>query len=58
MFMRKPKGYVADDAAWEPKVAPTSVNVLVSDDMEDTGLLDAAGNKLYRRRQSAGFVRF
>lgn len=56
--MNKPKSYEADDAAWDTKVAPTSLNVLVSDDLEETGLLDAKGNKLYRRHQSPGFIKF
>lgn len=60
--MRKPKSYEAayeaDDAAWDTKVAPTSLSVLVSDDLEETGLLDAKGNKLYRCRQSAGFIKW
>lgn len=42
------RSYVADDAAWDEKVAPTSVSVIVCDDLIDTGLLDAAGVKLYR----------
>jgi hypothetical protein len=53
---KNPGSYIADNEAWDDKIAPTTLNVLVSDDMEETGLLDVLGNKLYRRRKQVGFL--
>lgn len=51
-----PRSYIADDAAWDEKVAPTAIEVVVTDGLHDTGLLDANGIKLYRVRDRAGFL--
>lgn len=53
----KPKAaWIADDEWIEPPVMDTSITVIEDDD-DWTGLWDAQGNPLYRKKAPMGFVR-
>jgi len=50
------RGYIADDAAWEQKVCPETIDVIATDEVTDTGLLDERGRRIFRVRDRVGFL--
>jgi hypothetical protein len=56
MSRYRTRSYVADDCAWDEKVAPKAMEVIEGDAMVNTGLLDQDGNRLYRQKLPIGFT--
>lgn len=47
--------FIADDCAFDPRENAPTMTVIEADKWIDTGLLDAAGNRIYRARAAIGF---
>ena len=53
---RPPKSYVADECIFEAKLPASTMIIMSNEDLEDTGLVNMDGVKIYREKNKVGFL--
>ena len=50
------KSYTADECIFDPKLPVQTLVIMSNEDLEDTGLVNADGVKIYRKKNEVGFL--